>query len=267
MSNASSVRLGGCRAQQRYTAGEPCVYVFEVKKTRKPSVKFGVTKDDRLQVEFGADGAPLHPIQYFKCLKGLLTMTWRVTYNNSLTWDLSLADMCVCLLPQCLLQSYSRGNCICTRACARCASEHGFFTLDEYASKEYTQSVVMPRDAANGTALRCYLSKRDSFLLLRRLDSSTRGERKKRGTRMCPRRLVMQSRRSVCSNVDSSGLRRSVRCDKKKRAGVHEDDELEHCGGDVISDIKFVSVPALTFDIPGIRNLPAPQGSKRIRKT
>ena len=77
----------------------------------------------------------------------------------------------------------------------------------------------------------------------------------------------MQSRRSVCSNVDSSGLRRSVRCDKKKRAGVHEDDELEHCGGDVISDIKFVSVPALTFDIPGIRNLPAPQGSKRIRKT
>jgi len=44
---------------RKFEAG---VCVLEAKKTRIPSFRIGITHDDKLQIGFGADGAPLHPI-------------------------------------------------------------------------------------------------------------------------------------------------------------------------------------------------------------
>jgi hypothetical protein len=143
-----------------------------------------------------------------------------VTYNNSLTWDLKLVDK------------------LHTLMCKEPEGEHGFFTLEEYTSKEHTQSVlhlVMHCNAANGTAYIFAMLpvKAGEISLTPAAGFVDEREEEEEGDEVVPKKTRI----------------------KRKRAGVHEDDARDDCGGDSISDIALVRLPALTFDTPGIRNL------------
>ena len=104
------------------------------KKAKKPQLRFGVDKENRLRITLGGCSSA-SPIQSFD--EKLTAIVWMLAWNTTLSWPLTMVDK----LQKDMQSTDSPGR--------------GFFTLDEFLGKSHSTSVlhlVMQRDTVKGIA-------------------------------------------------------------------------------------------------------------------